>query len=68
MTMIRADEPQVADTARYTSTQACAALGIHRNTLHRYALQGKIRSIFRKADNRRLYTGAEIKRLWRVSL
>lgn len=66
--MIQAEEPKVTDTGRYTSTQACAALGIHRNTLRRYVLQGKIKSIFRKADSRRLFTGAEIKRLWRVAL
>lgn len=66
--MVRAEEPMVTDAGRYTTSQACAALGIHRNTLHRYTVQGKIKSIYRKFDRRRLYTGAEIKKLWRVSL
>lgn len=37
-TMI-ATEPQVADGGRYSVTQTCAALGIHRNTLERYNAQ-----------------------------
>lgn len=66
--MMQATGPKVMDGGRYTSTQTCAALGIHRNTLHRYLLQGKIKAVYRKADQRRLFTGSEIKRLWRVAL
>ena len=66
--MMRAEEPLVSDTGRYTITQASEALGMHRNTLRRYWKQGKIKALFRKSDNRKLFTGLEIKKLWRVAL
>lgn len=66
--MMTATEPMVSDQGRYTSTQACAVLGIHRNTLRRYWQQGKIKATFRKADGRKLFSGTEIKKLWRVAL
>lgn len=66
--MLTAIEPVVADAGHYTTMQTCRALGIHRNTLNRYCLGGKIKAHFRKLDNRKYYIGADIKKLWRTSL
>ena len=61
-------EPKVADAGRYTMTEACKALGIHRNTLRRWLQAGKMKVKFRRIDNRKVIDGAEIKRAWRVAL
>jgi excisionase family DNA binding protein len=62
------EEPKVADAGRYTMTETCKALGIHRNTLRRWLQAGKMKVKFRRIDNRKVIDGAEIKRAWRVAL
>lgn len=62
------EEPKVADAGRYTMTETCKALGIHRNTLRRWVQGGKMKVKFRRIDNRKVIEGAEIKRAWRVAL
>lgn len=66
--MIRAEEPKVTDNGRYTVMETCEALGIHRNTLRRWLQAGKIKCKFRRIDNRKVFEGREIKKLWRVAL
>lgn len=66
--MMRAEEPRLSDTGRYTMTEASNALGIHRNTLRRYWQQGKLKATYRKMDGRKLFTGFELKKLWRIAL
>ena len=61
-------EPKVADAGRYTMTETCKALGIHRNTLRRLVKAGKMKVKFRRIDNRKVIEGAEINRAWRVAL
>ena len=61
-------EPKVADAGRYTMTETCKALDIHRNTLRRWVQAGKMKVKFRRIDNRKVIEGAEIKRAWRVAL
>ena len=61
-------EPKVADSGRYTMTETCKALGIHRNTLRRWLQAGKMKVKFRRIDNRKVIDVAEIKRAWRVAL
>ena len=61
-------EPKVADAGRYTMTETCKALGIHRNTLRRRVQAGKMKVKFRRIENRTVIEGAEIKRAWRVAL
>ena len=61
-------EPKVADSGRYTMTETCKALGIHRNTLRRWLLAGKMKVKFRRIDNRKVIEGSEIKKAWRVAL
>lgn len=63
--MITATEPQCADAGRYSVTQACSLLGIHRSTLERYRAHNLIKAGFRAHTNRKFYTGIEIKKLWR---
>lgn len=62
------EEPKVADAGRYTMTETCKVLGIHRNTLRRWLQAGKMKVKFRRIDNRKVIEGAEIKRAWRVAL
>lgn len=38
--MITSEEPTVSSTGRYTVTQTCEILGIHRNTLREYTSSG----------------------------
>ena len=61
-------EPKVSDAGRYTMTETCKALGIHRNTLHRWLQAGKMKVKFRRIDNRKVIEGSEIKKAWRVAL
>lgn len=63
--MITATEPQCADAGRYSVTQTCALLGIHRSTLERYRAHNLIKAGFRINNHRKFYTGIEIKKLWR---
>ena len=66
--MITSTEPNVAITGRYSIPETCKALGIHRNTLRLYTLEGKIKCGFRKASRKKFYTGAEILKFWRAVL
>nr|DAI48891.1 MAG TPA: Protein of unknown function (DUF3853) [Caudoviricetes sp.] len=63
--MITPIEPTCADAGRYSVTEACSLLGIHRSTLERYRLQNLIKAGFRAHTSRKFYTGYEIKKLWR---
>ena len=66
--MIRATEPVVAADGRYSVSQTCTALGIHRNTLQRYTEQGLIKCGFRRESARKFYKGSEIVRFWKAQL
>ncbi len=66
--MMTATRPSVALDGRYTVTQTCAALGIHRATLLRYTKRGAIRAAFRRVDGRKVYVGKDIIKLWSASL
>lgn len=61
-------EPKVAESGRYTVTQTCNVLGIHRNTLQKYTLGGRIKCGFRRESARKFYKGSEILRFWRAQL
>lgn len=49
-------------------TETCKVLGIHRNTLRRWLQAGKIKVKFRRIDNRKVFEGKEIKKVWRIAL
>ena len=61
-------EPNVSLTGRYTIDETAELLGIHRNTLCRYAKHGKIRFGIRRADSRKFFFGSEILRFWRAQV
>ena len=60
--MVTSDQPLVSPTARYTISQTCALLGIHRNTLRSYVNAGYIKTI-QKIHGQR-FKGSEILRFW----
>lgn len=66
--MITATEPQVAANGRYSVSQTCTALGIHRNTLFKYTEAGLIKCGFRRESARKFYLGSEIVRFWKAQL
>ena len=61
------EEPKVADAGRYTMTETCKVLGIQRNTLRRWLQAGKIKDKFRRIDNRKVFEGSEIKKVWSIN-
>ncbi len=61
-------EPSIALTGRYSIEEASKMLGIHRNTLLRYTVQGKIRCGIRRGTSRKFYLGSEILRFWKAQL
>lgn len=66
MTMITPEEPKVALTGRYCTSQAAKALGVHRNTIRNYADAGLLKFKTRRKDGRRFYTGQALLALWRT--
>ena len=57
--------PDIPDAGQYTPKQAAEYLGIHRNTLTTYCNSGIIKFGIRKANGRKFFTGAEIKKVWK---
>jgi hypothetical protein len=66
--MITAIEPTVSDSGRYSVTETCIILGIHRNTLNGYTTSGSIKCGFRRNTGRKFYLGSEILKFWRAQL
>jgi DNA-binding transcriptional MerR regulator len=65
---MRAEVPEVKATARYSISQVCQLLEIHRNTLYNYTQQGLIKCGMRRASLRKYYLGSEVLKLWRASI
>lgn len=66
--MITSIEPKVNEAGRYSVTETCAVLGIHRNSLRKYTELGLIKCGFRKLTARKFYAGREILKFWRAQL
>ena len=66
--MVTALRPVVESDARYTVTQTCSILGIHRNSLRKYTDSGLINCIFNSICARKLYLGSEIMRFWMTQM
>lgn len=65
---MKATEPQIIATARYSISQTCELLGIHRDTLRLYTdKQRIIKCGYRSIGNRKVkfYLGSEILRFWK---
>lgn len=58
------EKPHVSMQSKYNVTQAAELLGISRRTLNRYTNDGKIKSITNICNNRRMYYGKDIIKLW----
>lgn len=57
-------EPNISDTAKYNSKQTSVILGIHPNTLRKYADAGCIKFSVSPLNGRRLFKGSDIKKFW----
>lgn len=66
MTMVN-ERPDVTPSGRYSAAQTARVLGIHRNTLRKYTMQGLILPRIHKATGRKYYPGSEILRFWHES-
>ena len=58
------EQPSIKPAGRYSISETCKLLGIHRNTLRRYTDAGEIRCVVRKSTWKKYYTGLEILRFW----
>lgn len=57
-------EPNVSESGKYSVTETCQILHIHRNTLQHYTDEKLIKAGVRRSNGRKYYTGSEIKRFW----
>lgn len=67
---MKAEEPKVALSGRYSINETCALLGIHRDSLHKYTHSTfEIKCGWRKRGGRlvKYYLGSEILRFWRAN-
>ena len=58
------DQPEVKPTSRYSVSDVCRMLCIHRHTLSRYVQMGYIKEGRSKLNGRPYYTGLEIIKLF----
>jgi predicted site-specific integrase-resolvase len=62
------EQPKVNPTSRYSVTETCILLGIHRNSLRKYTAEGRIKMGVRKSTIRKFYLGSEIMKFWQLQL
>lgn len=60
--------PNVYENGKYSVSETCQILGIHRNTLASYTSKGAIKCTFRRVNARKVYSGAQILALWGATL
>lgn len=60
--MVTSVQPNINPTSRYTISETCKLLGIHRNTLRSYVNAGYIKSMQNVHGQR--FKGSEILRFW----
>lgn len=58
------DQPKVNPAGRYSVSDTCRLLGIHRNTLLNHTKKGDIIAHYRKANRSKFYTGMDITKFW----
>lgn len=59
-----AEVPDIKPTSRYTVTETCRILGIHRNSLRKYTEMGIIKVGIRMSTSKKFYLGSEILKFW----
>jgi len=57
-------EPNVSETGRYPIGETAKLLGLNRTTVWRHVELGNIKPGTRKSNDRKFFTGREIKRFW----
>lgn len=62
------EAPQVKPAGRYSVTETCAILGVHRSTLRRWTMAGAITASHHKGTGKKFYTGREITRFWMMTI
>lgn len=60
--------PTVDMAGRYSVTETCKHLGIHKNTLRKLTAEGRIKCGFRRENGRKFYLGSNIMKLWQGQL
>lgn len=50
--------------AKFSVSETCKLLGIHRNTLYKYTMKGIIKCGVRSSTHKRFYLGSEIIDFW----
>jgi DNA-binding transcriptional MerR regulator len=60
-----ATQPDVKLDGRYSISETCGLLGIHRHTLRKYTDSGEIKFRLRKDGSKKFYAGSEIIKFWR---
>lgn len=58
------EAPNVNASGRYTISETCEALGIHRNSLRKYTNLGLITQGLRKSTAAGFYKGSDILKFW----
>lgn len=59
-----AEAPKLNAAGRYTISQTCVLLGIHRNSLRKYTNLGLITQGLRKSTAAGFYKGSDILKFW----
>lgn len=62
------EQPKVQPNSRYTVTETCKLLGIHRNSLRKYTKAGRILAGVRKSTAKKFYLGSEITNFWKKQI
>ena len=60
--------PNPDAAGRYSISETCAMLGLHRNTLRRYTEAGAIKPKYDKDNGRKTYSGLEIIKFWNTKV
>lgn len=58
--------PEIQINSRYELKDVAAILGVSPSTIQRWTRKGLIRCQYRKVNNRRVWTGMEIMRIWKA--
>ena len=58
--------PDIEMNSRYELKDVAAILGVSPSTIHRWTRKGLMICQYRRANNRRVWTGKEIMRIWKA--
>lgn len=63
-----ANEPQITPSAKFELREVAKILDVHASTVLRWTRMGLMNCTIRKTNHRRVWTGAEIIKVWRASM